>query len=197
MKKRIFSLLTALCLLFSLCSTTALGGEVPAFPDVSANAWYAEAVAYCQEHGFMNGVSDTAFAPDESMTRAMLATVLYRQMGSPSVSGDDTFSDTENGTWYSNAVIWASQQELVQGYGNGVFGTNDPVTREQIAIIFWRKEGSPQPAGTAEPFADQNSVSAYALDAVTWARETASCMAERIISLPQKTTPAVRRLQPY
>ena len=103
-----------------------------AFSDVEAGAWYAGAVEYCVESGLMNGVSGDRFDPGGTMTRSMLATVLYRASGSPAASGDAPFSDVEVDSWYGPAVLWSIQQGLFTGYGNGLFGTNDPVTREQI-----------------------------------------------------------------
>lgn len=129
-----------------LAAVTALALSVPAFAavedtgfsDVPANAWYAEAVEYVRDNGLMSGTSSTTFSPNGTMTRAMLATTLYREAGSPSVSGTDAFTDTQDGAWYGDAVLWASQEGVVSGYGNGLFGTNDPVSREQIATILWR-----------------------------------------------------------
>lgn len=86
----------------------------------------------------MGGTTATTFSPDEVMTRAMLVTVLYRLAGSPAVSGTDTFADTAIDGWYSDAVLWAYQEGIVSGYENGLFGTNDPVSREQFATIFWK-----------------------------------------------------------
>jgi flavodoxin len=99
----------------------------------------------------------------------MLAVVLYRIAGSPAVTGTDDFIDTADGAWYADAVLWASQQGLVGGYGNGLFGTNDPVSREQIATILWRYAGSPA-AETGDDFADESSIASYAATAVDWAR---------------------------
>jgi flavodoxin len=99
----------------------------------------------------------------------MLAVVLYRIAGSPAVTGTDDFIDTADGAWYADAVLWASQQGLVGGYGNGLFGTNDPVSREQIATILWRYAGNPA-AETGDDFADESSIAAYATTAVDWAR---------------------------
>ena len=89
-------------------SSFACAAEDTGFADVSGDAWYAGAVAYCQERGWMSGTSDDTFSPDGTMTRAMLATVLYRQDGSPTVTGVDSFTDTADDTWYSAAVVWAS-----------------------------------------------------------------------------------------
>lgn len=111
------------------------------FADVPADAWYAGAVAYVQEHGLMNGNTATEFAPEESLTRAMLATVVYRLAGEPTVSGNPEFTDVPAGQWYSQAVIWATQRGVVNGYGGGLFGPNDNVTQEQMALIMSRYAG--------------------------------------------------------
>ena len=84
------------------------------------------------------------------------------------MAGRDTFTDTFDGAWYSDAVLWASQRELVSGYGGGLFGPNDPVSREQMTAILWRYAGSPSVSGTA-PFTDRSSAAAYAAAAVNWA----------------------------
>jgi flavodoxin len=160
-----------------LAAVTALALSVPAFAavedtgfsDVPANAWYAEAVEYVRDNGLMSGTSSTTFSPNGTMTRAMLATTLYREAGSPSVSGTDAFTDTQDDAWYGDAVLWASQEGVVSGYGNGLFGTNDPVSREQIATILWRYAGSPS-ADRGQDFSDEGAISAYAADAVDWAR---------------------------
>ncbi len=86
----------------------------------------------------MNGVTADTFDPNGTLTLAMLATVLYRAEDEPYVSGTPVFSGTTAGAWYSNAVLWASFNGLVEGYGNGLFGRNDPVTRQQLATILWR-----------------------------------------------------------
>lgn len=109
--------------------------EDTGFSDVDADAWYAEAVAYCREHGLMSGVSDGRFDPENTLTRAQLAMVLYRIAGTPAVSGTDAFTDTPDGIWYGNAVLWASQRNLVSGYGDGLFGPEDAVSREQMTAI--------------------------------------------------------------
>ena len=120
------------------------------FADVPSGADYAAAVAWCQERGLMNGTSETEFSPGATLTRAMVATVLYRAAGEPAVSGAPAFTDTQAGQWYSNAVIWADEKGIVQGYGNGLFGTDDPVTREQLDIMLRRYNGE-TPAWTGDP----------------------------------------------
>lgn len=167
--KRLFSLALALVLALSLSIPAFAAAGDTGFSDVDANAWYAGAVAYVRDNGLMSGTAPTAFSPEGTMTRAMLAAVLYRMENTPAVSGTDAFTDTAEGDWYSDAVLWVSQEGLIGGYGNGLFGVNDPVTREQIATILWRYAGSPA-ADRASDFADESDISAYAADAVDWAR---------------------------
>jgi flavodoxin len=167
--KRLTALLATLTLLLTMSMTAYAAVEDTGFSDVAADAWYAEAVQYCRDHELMNGTGGNAFSPDDTMTRSMLAVVLYRIAGSPAVTGTDDFIDTADGAWYADAVLWASQQGLVGGYGNGLFGTNDPVSREQIATILWRYAGSPA-AETGDDFADESSIASYAATAVDWAR---------------------------
>lgn len=169
--KRLGTLFLTLALILGLCSTACAAEEDTVFSDVAANAWYVGAVEYVRDNGLMNGTSDTTFSPNGTMTRAMLAVVLYRMAGSPAVSGSDSFTDTADGTWYANAVLWASGEGVMSGYGGGLFGTNDPVNREQIAAILWRYAGSPAAFGVAVPYADEASISAYAVSAAAWARE--------------------------
>ena len=165
-------------LALALVIVLALGVSVPIlaaadaveFSDVDPNAWYAQAVAYCQERGWMGGTSETTFAPEETMTRAMLVTVLYRRAGSPAVTGGAQFADTEEGAWYADAVRWANETGLVTGYGNGLFGVADPVSREQLVTILWRGEGSPSTQAKAD-FTDRQAVSPWAEAAVDWAVE--------------------------
>ncbi len=158
-----------------LALTLALGLTVPAFAavddtgfsDVDANAWYAEAVIYCREYNLMAGIGNNQFTPESNLTRAQLATVLYRIEGTPAVTGTDAFTDTPDGAWYRNAVLWASQQELISGYGGGLFGPNDPVTREQMTTILWRNSGSPD-ANSENVFTDEADIASYAAAAVDW-----------------------------
>lgn len=120
--KRLAALMMAAILTLALSVTVFAAVEDTGFSDVSADSWYAEAVMYCREHSLMFGTSDTTFAPESNLTRAQLATVLYRIAGSPAVTGRDVFTDTPDGAWYTDAVLWASQQNLVSGYGGGLFG---------------------------------------------------------------------------
>ena len=108
------------------------------------------------------------FAPDSSMTRAMMVTVLHRAAGTPASTGENVFTDNIPGSWSYDAVLWASANHVLAGYGDGRFGSGDPVTREQAAVILHRYAGSPN-AGTALTAADASLVSSYAVNAVAWA----------------------------
>ncbi len=155
--KQFGAAILTLLLAFALAVLAFGADKDAAFSDVDAGAWYAEAVQYCEEKELMSGVSASRFAPEGTLTRAQLVTVLYRMEGSPAVTGDDDFSDTDSGKWYSSAVIWAARQGLVSGYGNGLFGVDDPVTQEQMALIFQRytdvavTKGIPDFSGTSAP----------------------------------------------
>lgn len=142
----------------------------PAFSDVSQDAWYAQAVENAVEQGLMTGTSSNTFSPNTTMTRAMLATVLYSLAQTPPVSGELPFSDTAQDSWYSQAVVWATENGYISGYGNGLFGPDDPVTREQFAVILWRYAQSPL-AGTAAGFSDSTSISPWAANAADWVKE--------------------------
>lgn len=143
----------------------------PSFTDVSAEAWYAEAVGWCRENGIMSGTSDTTFAPEASMTRAMMVTVLHRAAGTPASTEKNVFTDNVPGSWSYEAVVWAAANNILAEYGDGRFGSNDPVTREQAAVILHRYAGNPD-AGTTVTAADASAISSYAVNAVTWASAT-------------------------
>lgn len=145
------------------------GGD--SFRDVAPADWYAEAVNFVNKQGLMGGVSDAAFGPEETMSRAMLATVLWRMAERPAADGPAAFSDVPEGDWYTEAVRWAASAGLISGYGGGRFGTNDPVTREQIAAILWRYEGKPW-ADSGTDFADEGRISPWASTAVDWAKSS-------------------------
>lgn len=179
MRKRFLSLALVFCTL-SLLTLPACAAENPAAPsaapsagaftDMADDAWYAEAVRFCSEQGIMGGTTDTTFSPDASMTRAMLAAVLCRMAGSPAVTAGTDFTDVAVGAWYSDAISWASGSGLLSGYGNGLFGVDDPVTREQAAAVLWRYAGTPESGTTGDAFADGASISTWALTAVNWAK---------------------------
>lgn len=166
--KRLTALMMVAILTLAVSVVAFAAVEDTGFSDVSADSWYAEAVMYCREHGLMAGIGNSQFAPESDLTRAQLATVLYQIAGSPAVTGQDEFTDTPDDAWYADAVRWISRQNLMGGYGGGLFGPNDPVTREQMTAILWRNAGSPAVEGTGN-YSDAASVASYAAAAVAWA----------------------------
>ena len=152
-------------------SDTPLSAGV--FTDLDKGAWYYEAVSDVVDQGLMNGVSATSFAPGQTVSRAMLATVLYRMSGETWEGDPAGFPDVEPNTWYSAAADWANAVGVVKGYDTGLFGVNDDVTREQLVTMLYRYwlhlggDGSAQADLTA--FADGGSVSEYARPAMAWA----------------------------
>lgn len=145
--------------------------KVVLFSDLTRGAWYYEPVEYAVSHGIMNGVGEYAFEPNGTATRAMLATILYRIAGSPQTQITSDFTDLRAGAWYIASVNWAYQNGILSGYGNSSFGPDDPITREQLAVILWRYAGSPETKGTIDSFSDVNSAAGFAVKALQWAVE--------------------------
>ncbi len=140
------------------------------FEDVKDGDRYADAVRYVREKELMAGVSETEFSPDTDLTRAQLITILWNSKGQPVVNSSIPFSDVSEGAWYTEAVRWAASEKVAQGYGNGKFGTDDLVTREQMVSLLWRMNGSPDgEAADLSVYPDAGSVSPWAGDALSWA----------------------------
>lgn len=133
--------------------------------------WYHEAVDFVSSKGLMIGYSATEFAPEDTVTRGMMVTVLYRLAGSPAVSDPSTFSDVDPKAYYSDAVAWAQDNNIVLGVTAETFEPDAPVTREQLATILWRYSGKPAATADLAAFTDAASVNAYAKEAITWAVE--------------------------
>lgn len=144
------------------------------FTDVSEDAWYSDAVRYVYEKGLMNGTSVNTFGPDGITTRGQLVTILWRMEGSPVVNNQMDFDDVNPGAWYGEAVCWAVSEKIANGYGGGNFGPNDPVTREQFAVMLYRyaRQGgynTAQGGMAIREYADYDAISQYALEAMDWA----------------------------
>jgi hypothetical protein len=144
------------------------------FTDVKAGDWFYGAVEYAQTRGLMGGVGDNQFAPNTNLTRAMLVTILqrYAGAGSPTESGN-TFTDVPAGRWYAGSVAWASANGIVNGYGDGLFGPDDDVTREQFAAILqnfarWLSLDVSKSADISG-YEDAGKVSGWALGSMQWA----------------------------
>ena len=146
---------------------------VVSYDDVADSAWYADAVDYVTQHHLMDGTGAGKFSPSATTTRAMLVTILYRLDGAHA-RATSAFSDVPSGTWYSEAVAWANDLGLVTGYGNGTFGPGDPITREQMAVILQRYAAclgyDVTQGADLSAFRDAADISAYAADAMAWAK---------------------------
>ena len=146
----------------------------PGFVDVPTH-WAREAIEFVHGRGLMIGVSDTMFAPDAVLTRAMMATILWRLEGEPSTAFAPVFSDVPAGRWYSEAIVWASEQDIVRGIGGGLFDPHSNITREQFAAmmhryaIFIGVDTEVPATHSLAQFTDQAQVGAWALDYVMWA----------------------------
>ena len=148
--------------------------ELP-FTDVPEGAWYADAVRYVYEHGLMAGTSGSAFSPEGATTRGQIVTILWRMAGSPVVDYAMDFSDVDPAAYYGEAVRWATSEGVVTGYGNGLFGTNNPITREQFAAMLYRfaqEQGYDVSIGENTnilSYTDVADLSEYAISAMQWA----------------------------
>ena len=142
------------------------------FADVPASAWYYDAVEYVYENGLMSGVSSGWFAPNDTLTRAMLVQTLYAMEGRPAAASAG-FADVASGDWYASAVNWAAANGVVSGVSETGFGPNNALTREQLALILYRfaQYKGYDVAGTSDlaAYADGSSVSSWAAEAMGWA----------------------------
>ena len=145
------------------------------FGDVDDGDWFADAVRFVYENGMMNGVSETSFAPHAATSRSMIVTILYRLEGEPVVDYAMDFTDVAGDAYYAEAVRWAASEGIVGGYGGGLFGSDDAVTREQLAVILYRYAvykgydvsiGEDTNILSYDDFAD---LSEYAIPAMQWA----------------------------
>lgn len=149
--------------------------EQPAepFTDVDETDWFYDEVVYVYANGLMDGVGGNRFAPDTATNRAMLATILYRLAGEPDVSGDLPFTDVETGTWYTDAVLWAAQNGIVNGVDEGIFAPMNTLTREQLVTMLYRyaeAEGyDVSAAADLSGYPDAGKVLSYAQKAMSWA----------------------------
>ncbi len=154
-------------------SFAAEGSQTIQFNDVAPSAWYYSSVMFAAENKYMNGIGNNLFSPQGMLTRAMMVQTLYNMEGQPAVSGASSYRDVVSGAWYTNAIIWATENNIVNGYDNGNFGVNDNITREQLVTILHRyteyKGGDVSATASISNYTDAGQVSAYANNAVMWA----------------------------
>jgi hypothetical protein len=144
-----------------------------AFTDLNTHLWYHACVDFVLNVDLMEGMSDATFQPTGTLTRAMLVQVLYNEAGRPEVTAQESpFTDVSLDAWYAEAIIWGESTGVIEGYGDGTFGPEDYVTREQMAAMFWRYEGRQQPTQETLDFTDAADVSGWAMEALLWANES-------------------------
>lgn len=170
---RLICLLLAFALTAGLLPTAAFAAEeeLP-FTDVPVDAWYTDSVSYVYRKGLMNGVSETSFLPLGVTTRAMVITVLFRMEGEPEDRGGG-FTDVAGGFWYADAVLWAQAVGITEGYGDGCFCPDQPMTRQEMVTVFFRyaayKGLDVSAAADLSAFHDCSAIAAYAAEALGWA----------------------------
>ncbi len=157
-------------------ATVEIVDNSKSFADVPSTNWAADAVAFASAHELFSGTSETTFSPDQSMSRGMLATVLYSLEGRPDQTLTmqdltDGYSDISGDAWYADGIAWAVENGIANGYGNGQFGPNDSITREQLAVMLWKYAGNPKASGQDLTFTDADQASSYAREALSWAVE--------------------------
>ena len=156
------------------CQVTVLENSAPHYEDVPESAWYYEAVQYTSAHGLFQGMTETKFGPNLTMTRGMLVTVLYRMEGEPAVEGQThPFTDVDASRYYGDAITWAANSGVVNGMTDTRFAPEAAVTREQMVTILYRyaklKDADVTAKGDLESFPDHDQVKPYARDAFSWA----------------------------
>lgn len=177
LERRVLALMLACCMVLTLLPISVFAFERTEsdspFSDIAETAWYADAVGYVYENELMEGVSKNCFAPNEFVTRAMLVTVLYRMDGCPEVQSADSFLDVAKETWYSNAVAWAKQKQIVLGVDKQHFAPLDLVTREQLVTILFRyaqySHRDDSCTKDLAQYSDANLLSGWAESAMQWA----------------------------
>lgn len=146
------------------------------FTDVKQGIWYEEAVQYVFTKGLIKGTTATTFGPDVQITRGMIVTILHRMENEPKVNSASKFTDVKDGNYFCEAVKWATENKVVKGYGNGKFGPNDPITREQMAAILYRyaeyKSYDISQQADLSAYVDAGKLSSYAVTPMRWANAT-------------------------
>ena len=142
------------------------------FTDVT-NHWAYSAIKRVYTRGLMVGMDEKTFAPDQQLSRAMLAVILYAMAGEPAVTGESPFTDVPAGCWYTDAIIWAAQNGIVSGFGDGTFRPNEAVTRAQAAVMLYGYAAFTGADVTARAdlsaYSDAGQIPAWAMDAMQWA----------------------------
>ncbi|MBR6915195.1 MAG: S-layer homology domain-containing protein, partial [Clostridia bacterium] len=173
--KKALSFILAAIMIASATAAVLPASAAAGFSDVEEGRWSASSIGYAVNNGYMNGVGGGRFDPEGSLTRAMVATVLWRREGSPAPAAPSGFSDVPSGEWYTDAVAWAKETGVVKGLTETSFGPDEYITREQLATMLFRFS-STAPVSVPEradlsPFSDDEKVSDWADEPLEWAVE--------------------------
>ena len=143
------------------------------FTDVSEKDWFYNDAMFVYKNGLMLGTSKTLFSPHGTVTRGMMATILWRMEGSLAPKGENSFTDVEAGMWYTDAITWTAENGIFAGYSKDKFGPDDPITREQLTAIFYRyadyKGYKLTVTGNLDKFEDADKITDYAKTVMQWA----------------------------
>ncbi|MBQ5797803.1 MAG: S-layer homology domain-containing protein, partial [Firmicutes bacterium] len=145
------------------------------YSDLDPKVWYHNGIEYCIEKGIMSGYGNGVFKPNADTSRAMLMVMLWNMNGSPIVSDSMDFKDVAEGKWYTEAIRWAKAEGIASGYGNGYFGTDDLITREQVVTMLWNyakykgMDVSKAEETSILSYGDAEDVARYAVSAMQWA----------------------------
>ena len=162
------------------------------FADISASDWFYDDVEYVWGNGLMAGVDETEFKPNDVLNRGMLVTILWRLENSPKPTAENVFTDlTED--WYRGAVLWADEHQIIFGYGDGVFGPEDSVTREQLVTMLGRyaetfKNADISSSANLAGYEDITELSGWAHVYMSWARGTGIIDGKNVSTLAPKDT---------
>ena len=171
--KKLRSILSMILVVAAMLTYFVTALAASGFSDVSEGAYYAEAVTYASENGLISGTAPEQFSPDMTLSRGMLATMLWRNEGQPQVA-PSTFSDIKSDSYYANAIGWAAENGIVFGYGENRFGPDDPVERQQFVTMLYRYadyKGDSIDTANNISFTDSSEIADYAKSAVAWAQE--------------------------
>ncbi len=143
------------------------------FRDVTKTDWFLKEVSYAYQRGMIVGTELDQFSPEMELSRSMVVQILYRLEGEPAVTADNPFEDVDAGHYALKAITWAAENEIVQGYGDNLFGPEDDVTREQLAAILFRyadyADMDVTASGDLTKFPDASQIDSYALEPMKWA----------------------------
>lgn len=169
--KKLVCMILVCVMAIGLFPVISAAGSIDRFNDVPNYTWYTKSVQYVYENGLMNGVSDKLFAPAEPSTRAMVITVLHRMAGCPAADSEG-FTDVPENAWFTDAVLWGQANGIIEGYGDGTFRPNSPVTREQMIALFYRyalyKNYDTSVTADLTSFVDYADILDYAQESMSW-----------------------------